>query len=321
MKKKFILLFLLIVISLLWFVLYESLYKIDHSEIISTILKKKTYFQNNLFYIVPNIVHYILLEQHFISFAHYITLKSVIRNQKPDKIMIHCDCYKVDGKCWNHIIIEENNINIQIRKIEIPDAIFGQELSQTYKLWHASDILRINVLLDFGGIYLDRDVYVTKSLNRFRLYEMTAGIETDDKGKKLFGSQVQIANKNASFLLKYLETHKDYDPDQWYYNAGYLPMDKIIEKDAKLINLTSELGTNSYEVLPILYLQNSKTWQNDFFSLYLLMRGNSLLNNFWWSEYNEMELTQFDEINIKTLNTTFGQMARLIFYNTTDFVD
>ena len=120
----------------------------------------------------------------------------------------------------------------------------------------ASDILRIKVLLDFGGIYFDRDVYVIKSLNRFILYEMTAGIETDSEGKKLFGLQVQIANKNASFLHSYLETYKDYHPDKWFYNTGYLPMDKIIKKYPKLINLTSELGTNLYQVLPILYLQN-----------------------------------------------------------------
>ena len=89
---------------------------------ISTILKKKTQIENNVFYIVPNIIHYILLEQNFILFAHYISLKSMIRNQRPDKIMIHCDCYELNGKYWNRIIIEENYIDIQIGKIQFLDS-------------------------------------------------------------------------------------------------------------------------------------------------------------------------------------------------------
>ena len=125
--------------------------------------------------IVPNIIHYILLKQHFISFAHFISIKSVIRNHKPDQIIIHCDCDKIEGDYWERIKLER--IHIKIRRIEIPDEIFGHKLSSSYKLWHASDILRNKILREFGGIYLDRDVYVVNSLNQFRSYEMTAGME------------------------------------------------------------------------------------------------------------------------------------------------
>ena len=270
--------------------------------------------------IVPNIIHYILLKQHFISFAHFISIKSVIRNHKPDQIIIHCDCDKIEGNYWERIKLER--IHIKIRRIEIPDEIFGHKLSSSYKLWHASDILRNKILREFGGIYLDRDVYVVNSLDQFRSYEMTAGVEQDYYGKQSFATMIQIANKNARFLLKYYQSYKDYRPNQWYYNAGYLPM-KIIEEDPKSINFitNNSLGTNSYDVLPILYLQNSKTWQNDFFAFHFLMRNNSLKSNSWWHKYNQIQLIQYDEVNIKQLNTTFGQMARLIFYNKTEFVD
>lgn len=269
--------------------------------------------------IVPNIVHYILLKEHFISFAHYISIISVIRNHKPDQIIIHCDCDDLEGEYWERIKLER--FNIKVRKIEIPDTIFGRKLSAKYKLWHASDILRNQILLQLGGIYLDRDVYVVKSLDKFRSYEMTAGIEQNYYKKKLFGNMIQIANKNARFLRKYYQSYQNYDPNQWYYNAGYLPTE-IIKEDPKSINLIeSELGTNSYEVLPILYLQNSKSWQNRFFSFHFLMRNNSLQSTSWWYRYNQIQLTQYNETNIKQLNTTFGQMARFIFYNTTQFVN
>jgi hypothetical protein len=53
-------------------------------------------FENNVtgypYDIVPNVVHYILFTIHEIQFSHFISLLSVLRNQKPDQIIIHCDC-------------------------------------------------------------------------------------------------------------------------------------------------------------------------------------------------------------------------------------
>jgi hypothetical protein len=49
------------------------------------------------FLIVPNIVHYILFTIHKIEFGHFISILSALRNQKPDKIMTHCDYDEVSG--------------------------------------------------------------------------------------------------------------------------------------------------------------------------------------------------------------------------------
>src|ERR1700761_2965283 len=40
------------------------------------------------FYVVPNIVHYILFDIKDIGFGHFVSLLSVMKNQKPDLIYI-----------------------------------------------------------------------------------------------------------------------------------------------------------------------------------------------------------------------------------------
>jgi mannosyltransferase OCH1-like enzyme len=63
--------------------------------------------------------------------------------------------------------------------------------------------------MEFGGIYLDRDVIIIKSLDPLRKFEMTLDYEFHKTYKEM-GNQVQIAHKRAQFLRLYLQTYKKY---------------------------------------------------------------------------------------------------------------
>ena len=55
------------------------------------------------YFIVPNIIHYVLIDDNQINFAHYLSFKSVFSVQNPDKIMIHCNCDEIKGKYWTKL--------------------------------------------------------------------------------------------------------------------------------------------------------------------------------------------------------------------------
>lgn len=63
------------------------------------------------------------------------------------------------------------------------------------------------VLMNFGGIYVDNDVYVVNSLDKYRNYEMTLSWDSDEL---FIGSQVLIANRNARFLKAYFDSYRQY---------------------------------------------------------------------------------------------------------------
>ncbi len=86
------------------------------------------------FLIAPNIVHYILFTIHKIEFRHFISILSVLRNQKPDKIMIHCDCDELCGDNWLRIlkISQKTRTKIIVNKIEKLTEIYGKLLNKDW---------------------------------------------------------------------------------------------------------------------------------------------------------------------------------------------
>ncbi len=178
------------------------------------------------------------------------------------------------------------------------------------------------ILLELGGIYLDNDVYVVKSLDPLRKFEMTLDFE---KEKGFMGSQIQIAHKRARFLRLFLQTYQKYDPNKWYWNAGEYPTEIIIKRFPHLVHrMNGEFGVDGREMCPILYKQNVNYWQKNYFTIHLLMRNDNIEHHYKWCFKHKPEdypsIRYFDEENVKTLNTTFAQMVRLVLYNTTDFI-
>jgi len=258
--------------------------------------------------IVPNIVHYILFTIHEIQFSHFISFLSVLKNQRPDQIYIHCDCNQLKGEYYKRVekLSNKTKTELIIRQIERPTEIFGHKLSKEFLNWHSSDITRSRVLMEFGGIYLDRDVYVIKSLDVFRKYEMT--LNWDDN--HVLGTQLLIAHKNARFLKLWLDSYHNYHPKEWYFNAGHYPTNTILKPRPELIHrMQRSLGGEGDFFCPILYNTSYKNWRKDFYAIHLLIRGSKVTAGIGFIPKYIEEMT-FNEINVKQLDNTFGEMCR-----------
>lgn len=134
---------------------------------------------------IPNTVHYVLYNQTKLDFITYLSILSVLKVQKPETIQIYIDKKWVNGYYWELISNIETNTTINLNYIDRPSHVYGQRLSSVY---HASDVTRIYVLKVFGGIYLDKDVLVLKSLNLFRKnYDMVVGCPDGES----IGTQVE----------------------------------------------------------------------------------------------------------------------------------
>lgn len=308
----------------------------DENELINNLDANKVWFPDGVhgdnisgyqYLIVPNIVHYILFDSNHLSFVHFLSIKSVIKNHRPDLILIHCTCSQLMGKYWNWIQadIQFSNIEIKIRKIIKPKTIFGKPYSKVWHNWHASDIMRNRVLMEFGGIYLDNDVYVVKSLDPLRKFEMTLDYEYD---KQCMGSQVQIAHKDARFLKLYFKSYQYYNPNLWYFNAGEFPTEIILKKYPHLIHRVNySFGVTGIIVCPILYGKVLyHNWESDYYAFHLFLREDDQFNftrnycvnaNFPYSNITHY----FDEESVKKIDTIFGQMARLVLYNTKQLIN
>ena len=235
------------------------------------------------FNIVPNIVHYILFDVRSIDFVHFVSILSVLKNQKPEVIYFHCNCHKLNGEYYQRAIRLANITKTKfiIHPIKKIRKIFDQPLNEEWINFHGTDLARIRILRKYGGIALDKDVYVVKSLDVFRKYEMTLNW---DKNQDL-ATQTQIAHKNARFLKLWLKSYHDFRPEEWYYNAGELPIDSW-----ELIHRVKWMfGADAPAVCPLIYSEYYEDWREEFYSIHLNIRGNELSHKYWCFGHNEEE--------------------------------
>lgn len=165
-------------------------------------------------YVIPNIVHYVRHKRPSFTFTEYVCLRSAYVKQRPQYIFIHTDSYdSLRGKYWRWIREERDLFaRVVLLPLHVPSEVFGRKLSQKYGLYHGTDVARLQVVLKYGGIYLDNDMFVVNSLDKYRKLEMAVSWPVNGT----VGNMIVIANRNARFLARWLDNYRDYKPDLWY---------------------------------------------------------------------------------------------------------
>jgi hypothetical protein len=152
--------------------------------------------------------------------------------------------------------------------------------------------------MHYGGIYLDNDVYVIKSLNEFRKFEMVLSIEK----KSIIGNQVLIAHKNARYLKAVYDSYRTkYNASSWYYNGGVLP-GEILKQHPKIAHIVPVKFGVQILFMRIYKIKGWKEWKN-FYTIHLLMNHRRYADK-------DSSVRQFNEANIMDYPYAYGDMAR-----------
>ena len=218
--------------------------------------------------IVPNIIHYIQFDQRILSFLPFICICSAFYHQSPSRIYIHTN-NALQGKYFEYLrrVLGERLV---LRTLEKPSHVFGQKLSSVE---HSADVARLKILMKYGGISLDQDVFVVKNLNKFRHFELAIGWPEEQN----IGSQVILAHKDARFLPLYLEQYRNYRAHSWYYNAGEAPTSNILATRPELVHRV-KLQFGVENLSGKLYSETWPGWEERH-SIHLLSRHQNYLTN------------------------------------------
>ncbi len=133
---------------------------------------------------IPKIIHYCWFGKNKMPKLNLKCIESW-RNILPD----------FELKLWN-----EDNFDININR-------FVKEAYEMKKWAFVTDYVRLYVLFNYGGIYMDTDVEVLKRLDRFLIHSAFTGFESD----KYIPTGIMGAekgNKWIGYLLDYYEDKK-----------------------------------------------------------------------------------------------------------------
>ncbi|CAH1786783.1 unnamed protein product [Owenia fusiformis] len=191
--------------------------------------------------LVPNIVHYIWVDfggVYKFTFLNAVSFISVHKNWKPDEILVHVNNNnRPHGQWWDYVT---SHVTTKIRFLEYNMSqidIFGEKPKYVE---HIADIMRLRVLKEYGGTYLDSDVIALRSLAPLRRYDHTQGVGAMSSG---LSNGVIIAKKSSKFLDIWLEEYKMYGKEHvrslWSYYSIERPR-QLLKRQPELVRIEKD---------------------------------------------------------------------------------
>ncbi|XP_033727428.1 uncharacterized protein LOC117316770 isoform X1 [Pecten maximus] len=242
---------------------------------------------------VPNIVHYIWFGIRNMTFYQLVSFLSVHKFQKPCLILVHGDVVPT-GPYLKYLVRRVPYI-IHVNMTP-PHRVENGHILRT--MTHKSNIARLMVLKEYGGVYLDLDTVLLRSLDPLMDFPVTMSLEY---WSNLWNGLI-IAERDPVFIRHWINLfHKQYyyDPKKYFEFSLFLPT-RIAKAHPSWIHV-----------------------ENMTFCTPPGNKVNQIFNeNFDWKQNYAMHLyiryyKQNDDVtSVRRLNTTIGSLARLILYDT-----
>ena len=252
-------------------------------------------------YVIPNNVHYVWYSgtNKEFRFQQYLSVLSVHKFQKPDNIFFHTN-NPPSGKYWDEILKLKEFVVV---KRDRPRKIFGKKLDKAAYETSDSNISQVRILLESGGIYLDTDIWLIRSLDPLRIHDCVLGAEITNPLTLCGG--IILASKTSSFIKLWMEHFLlDYRVTEWAYNSGKVPT-ILSERYPDTIHIEmTKLQCPSWKNLEYLYGNKSYPWKDNY-AIHLWHRMEIFMKR---------NFTITPE-SIQSMNSTYGQVARHIYHS------
>ena len=260
----------------------------------------KTYFisNDNLKFKVPNLVHFVWFSCRNFKISDYLCILSALRYQNPDFILVHGDC-EPEGEYWIWLRKEAGE-KLKFVKKSPPETIFGSEIALVE---HKSDVARLQILLQIGGMYFDTDTMVLRSLDDLRKdHDIVLGKESAIS----LANGAILANRDSWFLKKWFQEYQTY-AGKWGKNSVMVPL------------VLWQLFPDQIHVVDIYMIRPN--WKET------SMLHNGLVD---WSKHWTIHLStrimpekdkQRTIAQFAQLDTTYGEIARHVLWGSTSKKD
>jgi mannosyltransferase OCH1-like enzyme len=259
---------------------------------------------------IPNIIHFVYgFKEQIEEFDlyKYIAIKSAYDVNKPDKIYFYY-FHEPYGFWWNKI-----KPYLTLEYINPPTEIYGNSV---YNYAHKADIIRLQKLIEHGGIYLDIDTICLKSFSNLLHYDFLMGIQTNSDDTQVYGlcNAIILSKKNAPFAIKWLESYKTFRSkgrdEYWDEHSVLMPyeLSKKYSSEIKILNSNAFFYPLWYEINEILFSENIKIDEYK-----KIIKNNYCIH--LWDTYSNNYLKLLTEDIIFSKNTIYNIFCRKFLRN------
>lgn len=155
---------------------------------------------------IPKILHYCFgLSADYggipWGLSHYVCMRSAVERIKPTQVFFYCE-YEPMGPWWR---LSQGLVTVV--RIKAPREIFGNPVHHPA---HRADVVRLQKLLETGGIYLDADVFVHRDFDDLLDHSVVLAKEGDNNREIGLCNAVILSEPNAPFLRKWYSAYKTF---------------------------------------------------------------------------------------------------------------
>ena len=244
--------------------------------------------------VIPNIIHFIVgieKDDYPFLFISYLSILSSYLINKPNKIYIWYN-HLPNGKWWDKTLKIKNT---ELKKIKVQKKFNNKEILD---INHKKDFLKINILYNYGGIYLNLN---TISLRSYRSILTDSTVMIRKNENEVYSNFIGSPLKSNFFKLwiqEYLEKFSSFETNKC---SEKIPLELLMKHNSKL------------ELLSEVY--NKSNNNNDVFSKKITIPPQTL---FLSLENCDKKLKSIGDIEWanKNKNTLLGKIIlKLIKYN------
>ncbi len=270
---------------------------------------------------IPNIFHFVFgMATDFggkpFSLCHYLSVRAAVELNKPSVTFFHYQ-YEPEGEWW-----ERTKSLLTLNKIVAPDSFMGRPL---YHVAHKADVVRLQMLKEHGGIYLDLDTISVKPLTDLLTYSFVIGQELKPKwipknwrqqlkhklglikvktGATGLCNAVLLSEKNSDFVNLWLNEYKSFRSkgrDKYWNEHSVQVPERLAAQHPEMITQLSPYAFH-FPLYDTTGMKSMFEEVNQFPEAYL----HHLWESFSWEKY----LSQLSIEKIKAENTTYNLIAR-----------
>ncbi|XP_046346610.2 uncharacterized protein LOC124127204 [Haliotis rufescens] len=244
--------------------------------------------------VIPNIVHFTWYggqtKGNEFRFHHLIAVLAAHKFIKPDHILFWHDMVP-NGNYWKELLQKVPEVVLVYRGA--PSEIRGRKVAVPE---HLTDVVRLEAVLEYGGMYFDLDAIVLKPLDALLKYDVVMGYEAPDG----LCNGIIIGKPWADFLKIWHREYKTFDDSNWNYHSVVLPA-HLAKAHPNLIHTeATSMHRPNYIERDVLYTEGKLfKWRVDNFAVHL------------WIRFHK---TEHNPEDIKYWNTTVGEIFRYIYY-------
>jgi len=176
---------------------------------------------------IPNVVHFILIAEEYkeaeLEFYQYLAVKAALLRLHPEAIKIHTYDFNESNEWWQRI---RHRVDLVVHE---PQRYLRTSDGRSHKLRlaHQTDVLRLEILHEEGGIYLDTDMYALQSFSSLLHSPKDLLMGHEGGGRSGLGNAVIVARPGSTFLNRWLEKyHESFDnrPKMWNHHSIVVPV-------------------------------------------------------------------------------------------------